>query len=239
MEKGLCTVAIEDSDTYPRQKKPSNNKEKALFCTWWYCSVVRWYWQHNIMLELGLKVWILLGKLVLLTPAGISVLLGINCTVDCGLIWWFIWLQHLSYPSWCVCRVFTLCGLFIPQALTDLRNLPLKLIMRQLETKKWGISAKTIKLNGEISTAVPCMLQKEAGKEWARVNWHCNGVGKENKRAMEILMSLYTSLLYPDLKWKDSLSFRGYLKDFHAQFFTCVNRKLAPSSLMRFWNIPG
>lgn len=125
------------------KKKKTRRKRLRVFYNLWYYS-----WQRSVTLtglELGLKARILKGKLLLLGPAAISVLLGASCTVGCGCMWWFIWLEHLCQPE----LLHLLCLRF-----------PSVLIMRQLEI--------CMKVKGPVSNHLQSQAICAAEKVWER-----------------------------------------------------------------------
>lgn len=205
-----------------------------MFCKWWYCNLT-----NSIVLELRLKAWILLGKLVLLRPSGFSVLLRVNCAVDCGLIWWFIWLQHLSLPQ----LMWLLCLLIVWSFYSASFHRHPKYSFNtdhEVTGNKENKGSKTKLLNWMVPLPQLCRIcyKKRLAKneqEWTGIEI------KVRKRIKGLWKSLF---IHPSLVSRHELEGKtGWVfkvsKEFLCPVFTCVHCKLSPSSLMRIWNTPG
>lgn len=140
------------------KKKKTRRKRLRVFYNLWYYS-----WQRSVTLtglELGLKARILKGKLLLLGPAAISVLLGASCTVGCGCMWWFIWLEHLCQPE----LLHLLCLRFVWPFYSDEYSQISRIFLQCLSWGNWKYVWKWRVQCPTTCKVKPYVLLKKSGK---------------------------------------------------------------------------
>lgn len=153
---GQSVIHVEgDNGCLKKKKKKTRRKRLRVFYNLWYYS-----WQRSVTLtglELGLKARILKGKLLLLGPAAISVLLGASCTVGCGCMWW---LEHLCQPE----LLHLLCLRFVWPFYSDEYSQISRIFLQCLSWGNWKYVWKWRVQCPTTCKVKPYVLLKKSGK---------------------------------------------------------------------------